>query len=97
MNCLDNLGKCNASCCKSVVFVQENLSVDMQYYYKLHGCELIRKSHSLWWIVIPLRCQGLDINNKCIHHENGLKPKVCKNFNESKKSGYHIPKGCIYG
>ena len=64
MDCLGNLNRCQAACCKVLVFflrdpaninqhpILYNPSQDLLNYYKLHNCKLERIDHSNWKVIV---------------------------------------------
>ena len=124
-NCLCNLERCHAECCKlflikatphqvykkGMIIYFECKDEDMQLYYSLHGCGVMGDT-----ILIPLdefkviknmlhismQCKYLDDNNQCMHHADGLQPKICAYPNkdtiqpgDNKK--IWITPNCVYG
>ena len=85
MNCLDNLNKCDAMCCKVITIELRNPTIDLLRYYKFHNCEVFRKSRTDYTVVVPLECNKL-VDNKCSIQDT--KPAVCRNFNENNSKGY---------
>ena len=63
MDCISNLRKCKASCCRGVAFtnikkrtnliILDTLSLDMKYYYELHDLEVKKLSNRKWAVIIP--------------------------------------------
>lgn len=95
VDCLSNLEKCNAECCRILVFAGRNLSQDKIKYYENHGCKIEKISHEQYQIIVPVKCQMLGDDNKCKAHDSEFKPNVCKSFKEGNTSGYFIPKECL--
>lgn len=96
MNCIDNLPKCGASCCKTLAFtLNVVLSKDQQNYYKYHGCKLIRKGRTNWQIIVPVRCEMLDENLMCKLHGTDKKPNACKRLSPDNTKGLFITDGCL--
>ena len=94
MDCLSNLNKCHASCCRYLVFYGKNLSDDIQNYYKVHGCKLLRMNREMWQIVVPVTCGALK-DDLCTLHGTDQKPRVCLGLNEKTKENYYITEGCL--
>ena len=94
MNCLDNLDKCNASCCKAVYFdtgkltntvVFGLLTADKKYYHQLHRFEVIRLKNRMWQLTIPD-----DIFKKAIIKDNIMEvPAECKALTSDNKCKLH--------
>ena len=66
MNCLDNLDKCKANCCKTVGFnISDNptnvtnimnyftMTANRKRYHELHGFKVKRRKDRSWDIIIP--------------------------------------------
>ncbi len=63
MNCLDNLEKCKANCCKVVGFnlignvsrfvVFDTMTKDIKHYNELHGFQVKRLKNRKWQVIIP--------------------------------------------
>lgn len=49
-------------------------------------------------VTIPIRCSALTDNNKCILHEVGMKPRLCKDLNWETASSekYLLTSGCMF-
>ncbi len=98
MDCLSNLGKCGAACCKQLSFFVGPLTDDQIHYYKLHDCKVLRqKNRRGWKITVPVRCTALTEDLKCSLQGTPEKPQVCKDFGDKTIKGYTIPENCIYG
>ena len=93
MNCVDNLTKCNASCCRVIIFSERYLTAEFKEYYKAHGCTFERRGNRGWMIKVPMKCPNLGDDNLCKIHEN--KPKLCAKFDEKCKNSFYITEGCI--
>lgn len=99
-DCLSNLEKCKASCCRLLVFdvwcPKGHPKID---YYEKRGLRVIRKSRELISVYIPHRCAQLTDDCLCKLHDTKDKPKACTNFTrETAKDGlYVVTEGCIYG
>ena len=91
MNCLGNLDKCNASCCRQLGFTIPGLDKEIKRYYELHeNIKVIGDN-----VVFFTKCKMLDKNNRCKIHFRG-KPEVCKNGpSETNQEGYIITEGCL--
>jgi len=94
MNCLPNLRKCQARCCKLLVFVVENINMKYVQYYITHGCKIAQIGKS-FQIIVPMKCPQLDNQNKCKVHGTNEQPDLCKEFQEGKTKGHYIPPGCL--
>ena len=94
--CLTQLPKCQARCCKVITFDVKNPTQDILYYYRLHGCETIRRDRSIYRIVVPLRCNALTDDLRCSLHGTPEKPQVCNRLNEKTADQYHITPNCIF-
>lgn len=122
-NCLCNLDKCNAECCKlflvkamphqvyrkGQILTFECKDLDLQHYYILHGCKVGNNTVYIkleefkvinHMLHISLTCEYLQ-DNKCIHHSDGLQPKICAfpNINNPIGDGVHklfMTPNCIY-
>ena len=93
MDCLNNLDKCDAKCCKVLPMMLNNPTQAFLDYYQTHGCEIIRKSRTIYQVLIPNVCPQLE-NNKCKLHD-GKKPYLCDRFGKVT-DGYYIPDNCIH-
>ena len=95
MDCLGNLHKCKASCCKTISFVLNvNLSQDQVKYYEYHGCVVSKIKHGTWRIIVPVKCKMLTYDYKCKLHGTPDKPAVCR-IGPLKTKDYVITKGCL--
>ncbi len=93
MECIKNLDKCKAECCKTLSFKHYSLSEDLVRYYRLHGCTVDKVEGKPYHILIPMKCPQLDENDQCKIYND--RPETCKNFVEENKKGYYIPPKCI--
>ena len=101
MNCLDNLEKCKASCCKQVLFNVpgnqcENLIVistmtdDKKHYYNLHGLIVNRLRNRLWEINIPTHIFENAVMVTISETMGLLKvPTICKALTIENKCSFH--------
>ena len=92
MNCKDNLDKCQASCCKLLVFDKFYLKQEEIEYYQTHGCKIERGLNRGWRILVPMKCPQLE-NNLCKIQDT--KPKLCSDMCEKTKSKYYLTEGCV--
>lgn len=81
--------KCDAACCKLIVFKPEVISKDLHEYYLAHGCEI-----KDGWVTVPSRCRQLTEDNKCRIHAK--KPFLCRAFGNVTIKGAYIPETCVY-
>ena len=95
VDCIKNIDKCKARCCKSLTVTTKIRTQDLLRYYKLHGCELVRVGREMYTIIMPVRCTALTEDNLCSLHESGDKPNVCKMFDEGKTTGFWVPPTCV--
>ena len=100
MDCLSNLDKCKASCCKSISF---DLNLPMHHpledYYCKRGLKVIRNSRTSMSVIVPHHCAQLDDDLKCKLHGTPQKPALCRQLNAetAKTRLFRITEGCIYG
>lgn len=90
----------------TVLHVKMSLSDDMKHYYELHGVTItddgigfIVGDHR-WQgnlLILQKKCRALGDDLLCTLHDTGLKPDVCKDFNEGCENleRYHIPNSCL--
>ena len=95
MNCLDNLDKCKASCCKLLGFGIINPTQERIHYYETHGCKVVRHNRSQYEVLVPFQCPQLDDTNRCKLHGTDKKPKMCCRFDSENTTGFIITEGCI--
>ena len=95
MKCLENLEKCNASCCRSIYFDMQTLTEDLRKYYQYHGCIIKRNPNRQWRVHVPLKCQMLTEDNLCKVHGTRHKPDVCSKLDEGTKSNFGLTEGCL--
>jgi hypothetical protein len=94
VDCINNLDKCNADCCKYISITHGFMSEERKRYYELHNCKIVRITREKFLILVPLRCTALGEDNLCtLHNEN--KPAVCKQFDTGKTNNYWIPPNCL--
>jgi len=91
---MNNLEKCNASCCKVLVFNIKLLSKDMKKYYEHHGVKIIKYGRG-YRAIVPVNCLQLDENNLCKLHNTKDKPRCCVNLVENNTSSYYLTEGCM--
>lgn len=100
-DCLSNLDKCKASCCKVLAFTLPGyLGRDLIDYYIKHGCNVKKISRDLTRILVPIVCPQLDPKtNLCKLHNTPDKPRLCVMQDaETMRSGrFYCTEGCIYG
>ena len=100
MNCLENLDKCKASCCRNLPF-ELNISIGhpLEDYYRKHGVKLIRVSRNILKLIIPHDCHQLTEDNRCKLHGTKDKPYHCRMLDEktAKLDKIYLTEGCIYG
>jgi hypothetical protein len=79
------------------------LNADMARYYRYHGCKYVggrliipfnpfELAYTDDKVVVHKRCSHLMANNLCDLHNSGLKPEVCRRFDEQ---GSINQEGCI--
>jgi len=78
MNCLTNLRKCKAWCCK-YFFVSFVVRDDMEKYYQLRGYKEAKAGEKLT-IKIYARCEYLKSNDKCMYHGTSKQLDFCKKW-----------------
>lgn len=100
-DCLSNLDKCKASCCKVIVFEWKGyMPQTYADYYLKHGCKLKRVSRDSIKVIVPSVCRYLDQDTSlCTLHDTNDKPLLCRKLDHTtyKSGGFHITEGCIYG
>jgi len=96
MNCIDNLRKCKASCCKYFTVKVGFLTIDQVRYYRLHGITVEKWGRQGYELIIPAECAALTKNNHCSLHNTDIKPLHCKRLNEKTKKDYYITENCIF-
>jgi hypothetical protein len=79
-----NPEKCDAWCCRHMLFETANVNIDDKKYFELHGCEVVESGGKLL-ILVRKDCEMLDsLNLKCKCYED--RPKACvkyaKRFND---------------
>jgi len=94
LNCIDNLHKCNAQCCKQLKFDFRHLTKNQIHYYETHGCKVSRMLDRSWVITVPMICPQLK-DNKCSLHGTPEKPQICQDYG-NQKTGILYPENCIY-
>ena len=94
MNCIENLDKCGASCCKYFTIKTHLLTNDEIEYYKLHNCKVERIDRNSYLLIISAKCNALTEDNKCKLHD-GAKPFHCKRLDEKTKGDYYITNNCV--
>jgi len=93
VGCKDNLEKCNANCCKFLVFKKDLMTKDQINYYNLHSNTIVKQILSGFLIIIYRPCSML-IDNKCAI--NNEKPYQCKiAYEKDKVKNLFVP-NCIY-
>ena len=95
MDCIKNLNKCKAACCRWMVFGDYSLSPDQMHYYITHGCVLELVSIGKYKIRVPINCPQLGDDNLCKLHGTSDKPNICTRFDETHTDGTWIPPSCI--
>lgn len=119
--CLECHHKCKARCCTTIAFYGlkkrwrrgetvrlsvENITPDMEWYYKLHRVHyhngvlsFILLDHE--WdnkiLLVNKKCDYLQDDLTCKGHPDD-KPNVCKELNETtaQEKRMYITKGCMY-
>lgn len=100
MNCIDNLPKCEAGCCKLVVMTIPSFPGDVKEdYFKKRGIRVKRINRKTVKLFIPHQCAQLTPDNRCKLHGTDKKPSFCTMLNEKTANAelFHITKNCIYG
>lgn len=122
-SCLEWNRHCNSECCRSFSFsdrdydlrkpfimVRDIISVDLIWYYKLHGCTYnrgylkvptefcVRKNGK---IHVVRNCDYLTEDGKCKGHELGRKPKVCRaltleNVRKGNLANIEVTRSCLF-
>lgn len=98
VDCLSNLDKCKASCCKLITFnVRCFPGSNIEDYYLKRGLTIHRLDRNTITVLVPSVCNQLDENNKCKLHGTNKKPVSCCDLNEKTiKSGkYWLTEGCL--
>ncbi|QDP57865.1 MAG: hypothetical protein Unbinned1693contig1002_9 [Prokaryotic dsDNA virus sp.] len=93
VDCLSNLDKCKASCCRVLCFDYPNLLQSKIHYLETHGCTIKRSADRKYKVLVPLKCPHLTDDCLCDLHNN--KPLLCKGLDENNIKGYEITEGCI--
>ena len=94
MNCLDNLNKCKAECCRYFVFdMKGQMTDDLKKYYNAHeNVKVIGEK-----VYIYNKCKYLGKDNKCkVYFRPELRPKICKEGYTETDKGVDYPKSCIF-
>lgn len=96
MDCLENLPKCKARCCKFMGFTHYNsmLSTDLEKYYNAHGAKVIRKKN-IAIVLIKVQCKHLCLNDTC-GVQSSDKFQVCHHAYEKNRTGNIFMPSCIY-
>lgn len=83
--------ECNlcGECCKNLVIPVDVKKSEDREFYKIRGFSF--KGNTLY-LVLPLRCPHLTMDNKCDLHEN--KPILCKSYPKNVPFIF-IPEKCI--
>ncbi len=93
VDCLSNLDKCKASCCRLLCFDYPFIQQSHIDYLEAHGCEVKRIKGLGWRVLVPFKCPHLTDDNLCDMHEN--KPISCRSLDHGNTKGYEITEGCI--
>ena len=95
MNCLENLKKCNAACCRYFVFTIKNITPDQIKYYEAHENTKVKGNQ----VIVTNKCKYLDNHNRCkVYHRPELRPKMCgRPGSYSDSQAVTVPENCIYG
>lgn len=96
MNCLSCLDKCNAQCCKQMVFAfpPTALNEKVKYFYKTHGVGVLEKD-SYIFLIVPVTCPHL-VDNKCDLYGKSERPTVCTQGYEEYLKYLVYPPHCGY-
>jgi len=93
MKCVGNLNRCDANCCKFLVFRQPLLSKGMIKYYELHSNTIVRQTKTGFLIIIYRPCAML-VDNKCAINDE--KPQQCKDAYIKDKLNHLFVPYCAY-
>lgn len=94
LNCINNLHKCHANCCKFLKFPFRILSDNQKHFYITHGCTVKRLKDRTWLVNVPMQCPELK-DNKCSLHDSPKKPQICQDYGTQYKA-LEFPENCIY-
>jgi len=96
IDCLSNLHKCGASCCKSVTFFTRG-DDEMVDYWEAHGMKVV--PHPIpghFMVVVPITCQQLDEDTlTCKLWGKPERPEVCNRLDFGATEGYVLTEGCL--
>lgn len=96
LSCLDNLDRCQAKCCKELVFFVPRMNKQREEYYTTHGCEVFRVKRDLFKVIVPMRCPQLSEDNKCKLHGTESKPYFCRKLDKGSAHLFEVREDCIY-
>ena len=95
VDCIKNLDKCKAECCRWMEFGDFKLDSDQIHYYTTHGCQLAMIRPGFFKIRVPIKCPKLGDDYLCKLHGTDDKPAACQKFDENNLGGAWIPPSCI--
>ena len=85
--CLVNLKKCKAICCKTFFVTIDNMNEDLARYFRLHNVDVFENT-----LRFNLPCKMLNLRTlRC--NINETKPNICKEFPKDKSK---CPTNCIF-
>ena len=91
--CVDNYPKCNANCCRFLVFQLRKLSPDWKDYYENHKGVICKKYDFGWLLITNTPCKSLK-DGKCQIYDKRF--DVCKKAYDKKKLDVLFVPNCIY-
>lgn len=100
MNCLENLSRCKASCCRKFVFeLRTHPGSHIEQYYRTRGLIIHRLSREVIEVHVPHNCVHLTKDNLCDLHDTDRKPFYCNDLNDDtiKRKQYLKTEGCNLG
>lgn len=97
MDCLSNLPKCKASCCKLIAFVSEGDEATA-HYWRVHGLTVVPHpvNDRLFIVTVPQTCPKLDVETSmCTIHGTDEYPEACNRLDWGKTEDFVITEGCL--
>lgn len=95
MDCLNNLSRCKANCCKVLGVHKDVVSKTEKLLFEKAGVKVRKLEDDRFLLILPIRCAALSEDDKCDLHGTGCKPSVCRVYDGKPIRGVLVPEHCL--
>ncbi len=95
MDCVSNLSKCKAACCKLLGVHKDVVTKEEKSVFKRENVRVNKLGNGKFLLLLPIRCAALSEDNLCDLHGTDLKPSICRMYDGKHIRGVLVPKHCL--